>query len=88
MAKPRKRVIEVPAHDYEPTKDEMNDPVKVDIGDQTFEESVQQFMRTPVEVREVAAKDWRRRRKQARRAPVFALQGHKGKKGEQKPRRR
>ena len=52
----------MPAHDYEPTKAEMEEPVKVDAGEMTFEEGVQRFLRTPVEVREVSSEEWRVRR--------------------------
>ncbi len=63
MRRRKKRVIEVPAHDYEPTNDEKEKPVEVDTGDLTFEAAVQRFVRTPVEVREVSSKNWRKRRR-------------------------
>lgn len=59
MGKRRKRVVKVPAHDYEPTKAEMEQPVNVEAGDITFEDAVQRFLPTPVEVRD----EWRARRK-------------------------
>ncbi len=63
MREQKKRVVEVPAHDYEPTKAEMEEEVTVGDETTTFEEAVQHFLRTPVEVREVSADEWRRRRK-------------------------
>lgn len=65
MGRRKKRVIEVPAHDYEPTKAEMEEKVQVETGGLSFEESVQRFLRTPVEVREVSSDEWRARRKAA-----------------------
>lgn len=63
MAKRKKRVVEVPAHDYEPTRAEMDDEVSVGDQGMTFEDWVRQFLRTPVEVREVSAAEWRSRRR-------------------------
>ncbi|MDE0368133.1 MAG: hypothetical protein OXP09_21505 [Gammaproteobacteria bacterium] len=56
MTKPKPPIIEVPPEDYEPTPEEMEEIIKIDIGDMTVEEAVQTFLRTPVEVREKQAK--------------------------------
>ena len=66
-----KRRIEVPASDYQPTKAEMNEPIVLDRGGLSVDEAVRRLgaaVTAPAEVVEVSAADWRKRRKQARRA--------------------
>ena len=60
--KPR-RVIEVLAMDYQPTLAEQQETFRIDA---TPEELAQRMLES-VEVREISAKEWRRRRPQARR---------------------
>ena len=64
----RKRRIEVPASDYQPTKAEMNEPIVIDRGGLSADEAVRHAARrvtASAEVTEVSATDWRKRRKQA-----------------------
>lgn len=57
------RSVEVPASDYQPTKAEKEEPVKLEgAQDMTVEQAVQRILR-PVEVREVPAAEYRARRK-------------------------
>ena len=59
------QAIEIPASDYQPTAAEMNEPIKLDGSqDVTFEQAVQRMLK-PVEIREVSASEWRRRRRKA-----------------------
>ena len=63
----RKRRIEVPASDYQPTKAEMNAPICIDRGDLSADEAahrIAQRLTEPADVVEVTAADWRKRRKQ------------------------
>lgn len=61
--KKKRRVIEVPSNDYQPTAAEMKEPIRLDGSqDMTFEQAVQRMLQ-PVEVREVSAEEWRKRRK-------------------------
>lgn len=65
-----KRRIEVPASDYQPTKAEMEEPIVIDRGGRSADEAVRlaaKRVTAPVEVVEVSAKDWRKRRKRAAR---------------------
>ena len=61
--KPR-RVIEVPAMDYQPTLAEQRDTFCID----ATPEDLARRMLEPVEVREISAKEWRRRRREDRRS--------------------
>ncbi len=51
MSKPRRRKIRVPAKDYQPTKAELEEPIKLNLNGMSFEQAVQRLMR-PVEVTE------------------------------------
>ena len=67
-----KRKIELPASDYQPTKAEMEEPIVIDRDGLSDDEAVRHAARqvtASAEVVEVSAKDWRKRRKAARRAP-------------------
>ena len=52
MTKPKPPVIQMPPEDYEPTPEEMEEIIMLDLGDMTPEEAIQAFLRNPVEVRE------------------------------------
>ena len=63
----KKRQISVPAHDYQPTKAEMNAPICIDRGDLSADEAahrIAQRLTEPADVVEVTAADLRKRRKQ------------------------
>ena len=63
-----KRMIEIPASDYQPTKAELNEPIVIDRGGLSVGEAAQRVARSvtaPANVAEVSAADWRKRRKQA-----------------------
>lgn len=62
MSRPRRRKIRVPAKDYQPTKAELEEPIKLDLGGLTFEEAMQRLMQ-PVEIEEVSAEERRNGRK-------------------------
>ena len=64
--KAKRRVIEVPSNDYQATATEMKEPIKLQgAQDVTFEQAMQRLLR-PVEVREVPAGEWRKRRRSAK----------------------
>ena len=59
----KRRTIEVPSNDYQPTAAEMKEPIKLEgAQDMTFEQAVQRMLR-PVEVKEVPSVAWRKRRR-------------------------
>ena len=57
----QKRVIEVAAKDYQPTRAEMDEPISVPKTKGGIRTAVQRILR-PVELREISAEDWRKRR--------------------------
>ena len=65
MKKRRKaqpRQIEVASDDYQPTRAELDEPIKLDgAEDMSVDEVVQRLLR-PVQMREVPAAEWRKRR--------------------------
>ena len=61
-----KRKIRVPAKDYQPTKDELEETVRIDLNGLTFEQAMQRLMR-PVEVEEVSADECRAKRGRRKR---------------------
>jgi len=66
----KKRRIEVPASDYQPTKAELEEPIVIDHGGLSVEEAALRLGRavsSPAEAVEVSAADWRKRRKRAKR---------------------
>ena len=58
MSKPRRRKIRVPAKDYQPTKAELEEPIKLNLNGMSFEQAVQRLMR-PVEVTEISEEEHR-----------------------------
>ena len=62
MAK-RKRTIRVPAKDYQPTKAELEEPIKVNRQGVPLDKAVKRLLQ-PVEVREISAAEYRARRKE------------------------
>lgn len=53
--------IEVPENDYQPTKAELEEPIRVDLPEGvTFEDAVRHVLR-PVNVRRISAEEHRRR---------------------------
>ena len=63
-----KRRIEVPASGYQPTNAEMNEPIVIDRGGLSVDEAasrVAQRVTAQVDVVEMSAADWRKRRNQA-----------------------
>ena len=64
----KRRRIEVPDNNYQPTKAEMNEPIVIDRGGMSVDEAARRVacsVTTPAEMVEVSAAEWRRRRKQA-----------------------
>ncbi len=59
--KGRRRTIVVSAKDYQPTKAELEEPIRVDVGDMTVEEAMRRLLR-PVKVREVSSAKRREQR--------------------------
>ena len=61
MAK-RKRTIRVPAKDYQPTKAELEDPIRINRQGVPLDKAVKRLLQ-PVEVREISAEEYRAQRK-------------------------
>ena len=61
MAK-RKRTLRVPAKDYQPTKAELEEPIKVNRQGVPLDKAVKRLLQ-PVEVREISAAEYRAQRK-------------------------
>lgn len=55
--KPKPRIVELPDSSYQPSKAEMEEPIRLE---GTFEDLARALVQ-PVEIRRVPAKDWKKR---------------------------